>query len=39
MRKDNLGILEEYNENKKKDLLNYQQNLKHLIFYQPNNYY
>jgi hypothetical protein len=37
MRKDNLGILEEYNENKKKDLLNYQQNLKHLIFYQTKN--
>jgi hypothetical protein len=37
MRKDNLGIFEEYNENKKIDLLNYQQNSKHLIFYQTKN--
>ena len=37
MNKDNLGILEEFYENKKIDLLNYEQNAKHLIFYQNKN--
>ena len=37
MNKDNLGILEEFYENKKIDLLNYEQNSKHLIFYQTKN--
>ena len=37
MNKDNLGILEEFHENKKIDLLNYEQNAKHFIFYQTKN--
>ena len=39
MNKDNLGVPEEYHENKKIYLLNYQQNSKHLIFYQTKNHF
>lgn len=37
MNKDNLGIPEEYNEDKKIDLPNYQPNSKHLKLYQTKN--